>query len=221
MKTDRPARIGSREVVEQLKDWIKHGLLVPGQRLVEADVVRDSGASRAHVREAFQRLESEGVVVIEEFRGASVRRLSRSEVEQMYRAREALEGMAARLIAERGLSLDKQQELRRLQSALNEAALARRADEYSRNNELLHRFISDNADNANIAVFLERLRLPLVRLQFRFLMRPEEMEKSNRDHFALVTHILERNPEGAEQAMRKHIRDALENLQRLEDSSFA
>ena len=48
MKTDRPARIGSREVVEQLKDWIKHGLLVPGQRLVEADVVRDSGASRAH-----------------------------------------------------------------------------------------------------------------------------------------------------------------------------
>ena len=33
----------------------------------------------------------------------------------MYRAREALEGMAARLIAERGLSLDKQQELRGLQ----------------------------------------------------------------------------------------------------------
>ena len=142
MKTDRPARIGSREVVEQLKDWIKHGLLVPGQRLVEADVVRDSGASRAHVREAFQRLESEGVVVIEEFRGASVRRLSRSEVEQMYRAREALEGMAARLIAERGLSLDKQQELRGLQSALNEAALARRADEYSRNNDDRGQFLA-------------------------------------------------------------------------------
>ncbi len=218
--TERHARPGSRDVVDWLKGRIKRGLLAPGQRLVEADVVRDTGASRAHVREAFQRLESEGLVRIEEYRGASVRRLSRDEVEQVYRAREALEGMAARLIAERGLTPAQEAELRRLQAELELAALERRADDYSRNNELLHRFVSDQCGNANIAVFLERLRLPLFRLQFNFLMRVEEMQKSHRDHTELVACLLGRDPDGAERAMRKHLRDALENLQRLEEGAF-
>lgn len=127
----------------------------------------------------------------------------------------------ARPVAERGLPPDRADDLRRLQGELNEAALARRADDYTRLNEQLHRFVSDNAGNANIGVFLERLRLPVFRLQFRFLMRVEEMEKSSRAHAELVGHILARNPAAAEQAMRRHIRDALETLERLEEGAFA
>ena len=47
------------------------------------------------MREAFQRLEGEGLVQIEKFRGASVRSASLTEVGYIYRARVALEGVRA------------------------------------------------------------------------------------------------------------------------------
>ena len=62
-------------VADWVRERIRLGKLVPGQRLIEADMVRETGASRSKVREALQRLESEGLVTIEEFRGASVKRL--------------------------------------------------------------------------------------------------------------------------------------------------
>ena len=91
-----------RSVADWVRERIRLGRLVPGQRLVEADIVRDTGASRSKVREALQRLESEGLVSIEEFRGASVKRLGIDEVRQIYRARMALEGLAAAEFAASG-----------------------------------------------------------------------------------------------------------------------
>src|SRR5689334_23696044 len=77
-------------VVEWIRDRIRRGRLVPGQRLVEADIIRELSASRSRVREALQRLSTEGLVTIEEFRGASVKQFSRDEIRQIYRARMAL-----------------------------------------------------------------------------------------------------------------------------------
>jgi len=95
--TSRPGNdpVTTRAVADWVRDRIRLGRLVPGQRLVEADIVRDTHASRSKVREALQRLESEGLVSIEEFRGASVKRLGIDEVRQIYRTRMALEGLAA------------------------------------------------------------------------------------------------------------------------------
>src|SRR5690349_21951023 len=89
-------------VVEWIRDRIRRGRLVPGQRLVEADIMREVSASRSRVREALQRLSAEGLVTIEEFRGASVKQFSRDEIRQIYRARMALEGLAARDFAQDG-----------------------------------------------------------------------------------------------------------------------
>src|SRR5690349_10615787 len=66
-----------REVIEWIRERIRRGRLVPGQRLVEADIIREVGASRSRVREALQRLATEGLVTIEEFRGASVKHFTR------------------------------------------------------------------------------------------------------------------------------------------------
>ncbi|HYM34927.1 MAG TPA: GntR family transcriptional regulator, partial [Steroidobacteraceae bacterium] len=76
-------------VVEWIRDRVRTGRLVPGQRLVEADIMRELNATRSRVREALQRLATEGVVTIEEFKGASVKHLTRDEVVQLYRARMA------------------------------------------------------------------------------------------------------------------------------------
>lgn len=68
------------DLVDRLRDRIHQGAFVPGQRLIEADLVTDLRSSRSKVREALRRLESEGLVQIDRNRGASVRRISRAEV---------------------------------------------------------------------------------------------------------------------------------------------
>ncbi|HEX6312852.1 MAG TPA: GntR family transcriptional regulator, partial [Acidimicrobiia bacterium] len=88
-------------VVDAIVEGIKGGRYAPGQRLVEADLTADLGVSRGPLREALGRLAAEGVLEIEPYRGAVVRRLSRSDVVDLFRIRELLEGEAARLAATR------------------------------------------------------------------------------------------------------------------------
>lgn len=68
------------DLVGRLRARIHQGQFVPGQRLIEADLVAETGLSRGRIREALRRLEDEGLVQIDRHRGASVRRISRKEV---------------------------------------------------------------------------------------------------------------------------------------------
>lgn len=67
-------------VFEALRDSIHAGRLVPGQRLIEADLVEQFRTNRSRLREAFRRLQADGLVTIDRNRGASVRRISRQEM---------------------------------------------------------------------------------------------------------------------------------------------
>ena len=74
---------------------IDNGTYRPGDRLVESELADRFGVSRTPVREALQRLSAEGLVDVEEFRGASVRNATMDEVRQLYHARGAMEGICA------------------------------------------------------------------------------------------------------------------------------
>lgn len=67
-------------LVCDLRSRIHSGELLPGERLVEADLVGLTGKSRGRVRDALRVLEMEGLVEINRNRGACVRRITRSEV---------------------------------------------------------------------------------------------------------------------------------------------
>lgn len=196
--------------VPQLVDWLKQrimqGLLVPGQRLVEADLMRDTGAGRARVREALRRMQAAGFVDIEEFRGASVKRLSAADVQAIGEVREVLEGLAARLAAMAQLSPAVREEFRQLQRELDAAAARREVDRYLAANRRYHDLIAEQADNAYVSAFLERLRVPVLALQFRTFFASESGLERNTDHQKITTAILNGDSEAAEAAMRAHIR---------------
>jgi DNA-binding GntR family transcriptional regulator len=199
-----------------LRERIRRGRLVPGQRLVEADIVAETGASRARVREALQRLEAEGLVVIEEFRGASVRRLSPDEVRQIYRARLALEGIAAHDFA----LLDdpvRKAELVRLQDEMNTLEHTGNHRRFAALNDDWHDLILDGAGNDYIRTFVDRLRLPLYRLLFSAFYQPSRIDDANRGHRLVTAAIVAGDALRAEAEMRQHIADALDAVGRLED----
>ncbi|WP_198588524.1 GntR family transcriptional regulator [Geodermatophilus chilensis] len=91
-----------RDVIrEKIRTGIAEGTWRPGTRLVERDLAEDFGVSRVPVREALRALESEGFVELLPRRGAVVRVLTRSVVEDLFDIRQVLEVLAARLVAER------------------------------------------------------------------------------------------------------------------------
>ncbi|AOJ29735.1 GntR family transcriptional regulator [Burkholderia seminalis] len=81
-------------VAASLRDMIINGELSAGKRLVERDLAERFGISRIPMREAIQRLEREGLLDIFRNRGAVVRMLSASDVQDIYDLRVLLEGDA-------------------------------------------------------------------------------------------------------------------------------
>lgn len=91
----------SRWIAEVLRERIIRGVLAPGARLVESDIAAEFGISRSPIREALRTLEHDGLVELFQHRGAVVTSLDVHDVEDIYAARVAVEGMAARFTAER------------------------------------------------------------------------------------------------------------------------
>jgi GntR family transcriptional regulator, rspAB operon transcriptional repressor len=84
---------------ENLRGAILEGARAPGEKLNQDTLAADLGVSRMPVREALSRLEAEGLIVFETYRGAFVKPLSADELEQIYLMRLALEPLLARLAA--------------------------------------------------------------------------------------------------------------------------
>ncbi|MCC5986332.1 MAG: GntR family transcriptional regulator [Pararhodobacter sp.] len=81
-----------------LRDNILTGGIAPGTRLREAELSARFGSSRAPLREAIRRLESEGLVRSDFWRGSRVAEYSPAELYQLYALRGLIEGYAAALL---------------------------------------------------------------------------------------------------------------------------
>ncbi|WP_083943078.1 GntR family transcriptional regulator [Sphingomonas soli] len=200
--------VSARDIGEWLRDRIRRGRFVPGQRLIEADIIRETGASRSRVREAIQRLESEGLLVIEEFRGASVKRFSIEELRQIYRARMALEGMAAHDFALLG-GQDQKQALMAIQEQLNTCENTADHERFAALNDEWHRLIIEGGRNDYIGTFVQRLRVPLYRLLFATFYSSERLDLANAGHRKITIAIVNGDAQEAERLMREHIEEGL------------
>lgn len=89
----------SRTVADRLREAIFSQHYKPGERLVEDRLSADLGVSRVPVREALRLLAAEGLVLLEEGRGASVALTSDRVAREMVEVRAILEGLNARLAA--------------------------------------------------------------------------------------------------------------------------
>jgi DNA-binding GntR family transcriptional regulator len=95
-----PAQL-ERRVYERLRDEIVAGTLQPGEQLVEAKIASDLGVSKTPVREALIRLERDGLVEIEPYRGARVLEPSAEDIREILELRRLIECQIARDLAAR------------------------------------------------------------------------------------------------------------------------
>lgn len=94
------ARVGAMRVAQELARSIEKGEYLPGQRLKEQELADRFNLSRAPIREALRLLESQGLAVIEQMRGARVARPDEASFHETLLIREALSSVVAELAAE-------------------------------------------------------------------------------------------------------------------------
>jgi GntR family transcriptional regulator, rspAB operon transcriptional repressor len=193
------------QIEAHLERSIFKGELQSGQRLSEPEIAEWFQTSRSPVREALRRLESSGLVTIEPRRGASVKVPSRGEIEDTLAIREALEGMAARLAAERGDAEDI--------VALRDCA--RRRPKEARRGEPrpdFHEALLRAARNERLQELI-RGSMNLFRIVRTISARAEGRAPHSADeHLAILRAIEARDPNAAEEAARRHVRKVRANI---------
>lgn len=108
------------QVLKALRSEIVEGRFPPGKRLTERELTEMLGVSRTVLRESLRQLEAEGLISLIPNQGPVVRALTVGEARELYRIREALEGLAARLFAEQN-NPDRIAELEQAYSAVEAA----------------------------------------------------------------------------------------------------
>jgi DNA-binding GntR family transcriptional regulator len=193
------------QIVESIREGIRQGRYSPGHRLIESDLTREFGVSRGPVREALGRLQVEGLVEIAPHRGASVRRMTRDDVQELVVVRQMLQGGAARLAA---LNINRADNRARLKGALAETKKWTRATDptgYIEANDAVHDLILEIADNHLLATMIRQLRIQAFRLLFVGILSIENVRDSAKGHVAIINAILAGDADEAEAAVRRQL----------------
>ena len=214
-----PRGVTVDRVAGGLRDGILNNRYAPGQRLIEAELTRDFGVSRGPLREAFRRLDAEGLLEIIPHRGALVRKLSFEETLELLQIRHALEPLAACLAAE-GIEMGGNRQ--RFESAVAPIwSEAPRLDaSYHKENRRFHLSIFEICGNSQLIELGRQLQLPLLMLQLSPRNTPEIYRASVLEHRKIATAILCGDSEAAEMAMRQHLDWGLQNLHTMPRSMF-
>jgi DNA-binding GntR family transcriptional regulator len=203
-------------LLDTLRMAIYNGELMPGQRLIEADLASRYDASRGAVREALALLSHEGLVVRERNRGARVRPVSLDEAIEITEVRAVLEGLcAARAAAV--ITARERRELKALSSPMTEAVRKNDIIAYNRLSHQVHVRVREIASQATVSTLLDRLRYQSVRFQFHVALLPGRLAQDLREHITIIEAVCSRDSEAAERAMRGHLFKVIEALRQLAD----
>lgn len=192
-------------VLSTLREAIVGGTYLPGQRLVEEDLALELEVSRGPIREALHLLAVEGFVEIEPRRGAKVAIFTRKQADDLFVMRLTLEGLVARLAAERRTD----EQLDHLRDVCEEgldAATQQRTDELPALNTAFHEALADAADNTLLA---EQLSTMSTMIQWAYAKRiRERLTNSWVEHRTIVDAIASGDAAAAEAAAQNHVRNA-------------
>lgn len=196
------------DIEHTLRDWFLTGDIAAGARLVELELCERLGASRTPVREALHRLQRDGLITASG-RGLAVVALGPSELDDAYRVRAVLEGLAAEGAAERQsrglLAPAALATLGSLQRAADKATRAGRLAEGTSANRSFHLAVVDLAANAALRDALvplwDRIHIS-TRAQLR---RPARVAEVDQQHRVIVEAITAGRPATARKAAEAHV----------------
>lgn len=219
----------TERAVYALREKLIGGAIPGGARLYEVALSEELQISRTPVRQAMARLAEEGLLERASGGGYQVRSFTQRDVVDAIELRGVLEGMAARMAAERGASAAKLAEAATLLEALDgcfhggEGALA--FESYSDLNGRFHDMLAELCESPVVLRELERVKSLPFASPSAFVMGRQDPAASRRSlvvaqqqHRALIEAIAAREGARAEAIAREHARIARGNLEAALDA---
>lgn len=175
------------EVYDQLLESITTGDIGPDDRLVQERLASELDISRTPVREALLRLEQEGVLVSANRGGFKLHRMTEPEVRQLYQARAAIEGQAARVLA----SMNDTKVNRELRHTIEseEDIDTTTVQAYFEANRAIHRKFIELIDNVYLLEMYDNIWNRAASYQLFATISNVDLSKSLGDHLKLVEAI--------------------------------
>jgi len=198
---DEPELSRGELVHGKLRDAIRAGRFAPGQRVREAEVAKWLDVSRTPVREAFRRLQADGLLMFEPWRGVVIAELDQQQTIELYAMRKVLEGAAAGLAARH--AADSQIDV--LIDLVDQADTLADTAELADLNRHFHQSIHAAAHNRYLLKSLNALRDSMALLPSTTYALSERHGPAQEEHREIVTAIKNRDVAKAEAAARKHI----------------
>lgn len=195
------------------KERILDGAYEEGQLIGEGEVSEAVGVSRTPVREAFLRLEAEGMLRLFPKRGALVVPISAADVEDVMETRLLIERFAIRRVVELELDLDDQ--LLAAIAAQEEHASAKDVVAFVDADREFHRIFVAATGNAIVLQMHDSLRDQQNRMGLAALSRSaDRTARILKEHRAIVKAVTKGDPAAAEKLIERHLEETHRLLRR-------
>lgn len=198
------------QVYEALRKAITQGRLARDERLVQDDLATQFGTSRIPVRDALKRLESEGLAKLDERGSYVVSYFGSEDVEEIYGLRLLLEPYAAGKGLD-GATASDLEDLENIGQEMKTAAVLKDIERYVQLNQAFHLSLYELSRQHRLMRMIQSLwsgLLPLTPMAV-----PGQLDRSAREHEAIMGALKERRREDVESLMWEHIEHARRALQ--------
>lgn len=207
LRVERPTTTLKELALDKLRDAILSFHFQPGERLVERRMADLLGVSRTVVREVLRHLEAEGLVETLAYQGPVVARLDVATVDQIYELREVIEVLATRACAERAADKDierLEQCLAAIESAFEDRDMVHVLEETTH----FYEVIFTCADKTVAWNVFRNLNARINQLRAMTLSSTGRSKAGPRELREILDAIKRRDAAAAEQACRRHVRQA-------------
>jgi DNA-binding GntR family transcriptional regulator len=192
------------QVTERIRLAILNHTLLPGSRINQHQLAEDLDVSLVPVREALKTLEAEGLVTINPRRGAFVTAISLDDLDELYAARQFIEGEAIRLAVDH-LTQEDFAALHAMIVEMQQMTARGSIPEFIRLNRAFHMRIYQAMRNRHLYHVVDTLweRSELYRYRYMFVIR--NAETIHQEHLAIHDALVRRDADAASALAREHI----------------
>jgi DNA-binding GntR family transcriptional regulator len=188
------------EVYTILRRKIIRRELRPGSRITEGEITELLGVSRTPVREAFQRLAYDELLLLQPGRSPQVKPITVRSIDEAYPLIAVLEGLAIRLACRRLTEAD----LRHMEALTVEMERCGRThdtESLMAADNGFHGVLHERSENTRLQKVVGDLRRRLQRLEYVFFSTPEAVKGSVKRHRWLIRVLRKRDPREAQKAL--------------------
>ncbi|WP_454739965.1 GntR family transcriptional regulator [Cupriavidus necator] len=204
-------------VVEHLRQFIVEGVLGPGTKLNERELCETLGISRTPLREALKVLAAEGLIDLWPNRGASVSRMTETEVWEMFELMSGIEAFAGELACER-ISPAELSEIKALHYSMLACRVQNDLPGYYARNQEIHNLIVAAARNSTLSQTYLTMNRRIQALRFRSNQHSGKWDRAVDEHEGMISALEARDGKKLASILRHHLlekRDAI--MQTLPD----